>query len=481
MPGVTGREVTAAYGRTSTWGSPSSVTQQILLQSLDGFDVEPVFIDDDSFSQTWRGPSEISDTTPRSQELAMQARFEDMDVWYAAGVGASSAPIEATLFNDYAALSTATGSTATAASVNTYAYRHGISSINVLNAANAARDYVNATNTAARAAASPAQLTAHANALNTIGRVNSILVYSNSSVSAPSISSTVQPLAWRHQINMAPDLSHIMTLAANVDVPKIGATEGDSAYILQISALKLRGWMLRIGENGVIQASFPVIGNRADYPSATVTKSKDFPIDRAQIKNAPAARLGNRLLRKHMRFRMKGQTDAALAETDELTTVNGPVREISFDFTRPLAEDDFAVGSDYLIEPDDDGFAELPVEITFGRMHAKTANSLYTAMLANGVFKADAQWTGPLVNSTVRREMLITIPALQIVGWRAPITGQQQVRPIGMFKMRKSDVPLAEVPGFTKHDPDSPARIVLINGNHNHLSSTSNIFRVHDD
>ena len=482
MPGVTGREVTAAYGRTNTWGTADAVTQQILLQSLDGFDAEPVFIDDDSFSQTWRGPSEISDTTPRSQELTMQARYEDMDVWYAAGVGWSSHPIVAEIFaapGDYVK-----GQSGDIGPVNTLASAYGVTSVALAEVGTASQGYMMQTATTA-GAPTATNITALSNAVTTLANANNTLVKHNADAT------TKQPIAWTHQINMAPDLTHVLTLAANVDVPGVGLADNaqDTArYILQVTSLKVRGWMLRIGENGVLQASFPVVGNDADYIPAnkaintTLGDDNYNPLNRSTIKAASPARLGNRLLRKNMKFRMKPQTaSGALGTEDEMTGVYGPVREISFDFTRPLAEDDYAVGQSFVIEPDDDGFAELPVEITFGRMHAKSANSMQRGLLTNAVFKADAVWTGPLINSTTPRKFTIGIPALQIIGWRAPITGQQQVRPIAMFKMRKSDVDLSSVDGFAKYEADTPARFLLTNANKDRLSSTANYFKVFND
>ena len=92
MPGVSGRQIIVAYGLTNTWGVPVAVTQQILLQSLDNFDVEPMFVEDNSFAQNWRAPDEIGDTGARTQDLQIQARFEQLDIWYAAGFGRASVP-----------------------------------------------------------------------------------------------------------------------------------------------------------------------------------------------------------------------------------------------------------------------------------------------------------------------------------------------------------------------------------------------------
>ena len=86
-------------------------------------------------------------------------------------------------------------------------------------------------------------------------------------------------------------------------------------------------------------------------------------------------------------------------------------------------------GQDYVIEPDDDGFDDFPVEFTFARMNIVTANSMREHMLAAGTFKADFLFRGPYLNDAQQRQLLIEMPALQIVSWKAPVTDHNQVKP----------------------------------------------------
>lgn len=92
--GTTGRQTNFAYGRTSTWNVPATVTQQLLIESTEGFDAKPEMPDDESFTQDYIGMTEPGDNTPITPELKMRLRFEQgPDVFIAAAVGSPAAPV----------------------------------------------------------------------------------------------------------------------------------------------------------------------------------------------------------------------------------------------------------------------------------------------------------------------------------------------------------------------------------------------------
>ena len=510
--GVTGREVTAAYGTANTWGFPVLVDQQILLQSLDGMDNEPEFVNDDSFSQTWRGNSEISDNKPRSVSLTMQARFENMDIWYAAGMGAARVP--RLWFGDFdrPAVGALTGAIASSQAANSFAVvltglqpvanpgnacnSFGIWTRRAVNFESSLVEAVNSTvakstpwrastDTSVPASNRKVDNISRADALTSItdmtAAVNSAHRVLSGTASAHGVTGTFDeyPLAFEHVIDMAPSLRTILTMAYDIDVPK-------APYIGEVPSMKVAGWSFKVGSNGVMEATFPIIGSRTNYIQGdavqSLTAGSGHPNSPAQpnvvgvVDNAAAAPLGNRMFRKNMTFRMRAQyvntanvqedqgfsasNNAPLREADQVTGLDAPLKEISFDFSRPLAGDDLVVGQDYIIEPDDDGFVEMPVEMTFARMTPRTANSLYTFMQAAGIFKADLALEGPRINPIASRRMTMSFPGLQIGMWKAAVSGQSQVRPSATFNLRKADIPINSITGI---DHETPCRMVLVN------------------
>ena len=246
---------------------------------------------------------------------------------------------------------------------------------------------------------------------------------------ATSADSGAAPL-FDHVVDLAESLTTFMTLAIAFDLPTLTGVAGSNPnYVLEVPSFKLRGFNLTIGENGVIMASFPVIGTKGVYPGT------DGRNTRTSIRAVPRARVGNRFFRKDMTLRMNASTGSALAATDELTGIKSPVMNINFDFTRPLAED-FVVGQDYIIEPDDDGFVEFPMTMEFGRMNIFTANSIRDHMLKGQSYKLDASYKGPAANKIQRRELLFEMPSAQVLMWKAPVSGHAQIKPSAEFKLR---------------------------------------------
>lgn len=347
MPGVTGREVKAAYARCNTWGVPASVTQQVLLSSNDGLDPQWQVVDDEAFSQDFIGSGEVGDHQSVQQELQLIGRFTEMDSWFAASMGGASTPVVV------------------------------------------------------------------------------------SSVAANSL------VAYQHNIVLTSELSHNYTLALTEDV-----------LVREVPSMRVRGFTLRVGDMGRLLVSFPIVGSKVVFNSTVNTNST--------VQVARAATIGNRMFRKSTRFRLNNQSAGALGATDEITIA----REFVFAYSRPVATDDFVLNQDYIIEPDDDGFAEMSLEITYARMNTVSANSLVTAFPNGASFKGDIFVQGPFINSTTRMSMLIEMPNLQVYGWRGNVTGQSQVRPVCTFRLKSASAAPTGMTGLTL-----PFRMTLINTN----------------
>lgn len=321
--GVTGRECTAAYVRTSAWRTPSSVLYQIPITSADGIDANVQLVTDAAFNQDYLMEGEVGDQMPLSPELGGKLRYEHFDTWLAAALGSPTNPT-------------------------------GVSSQ---------------------------------------GAATSLVAYS-------------------HVVNLAPEVWPMFTLAVD-----------NSQYVTEVPSFKVRGFTIRNGDNGSMEVSFQTVGNKANYDSTTNTNST--------VGAALANSFANRVLRKNGTFRMNVQSAGALAGAN----ANSLVKEVAIGVSRPLADSDHCFGNDDVAEPEDDGFAEFTLELTYARMNTVSANSLATALKVGRVFKADMDFLGPYINSATQREIKFEWPCLQLApgGFKAQPVEHSQVKPTATF------------------------------------------------
>jgi hypothetical protein len=325
MPGVTGADVKAAFAVSNTWGTPASVTAQVLLTTTEGLDGMPTLVDDDAFNQSFLGEGESGDYPALTPELGMQLRYE--------------------------------------------------------------------------------------------GAAPKFIAYAMGSAAAPSsVSSGPNSItAYSHLLTMAASLTKYLTLAID-----------ETEYVLEVPSLKIRGYSLKVGENGRMMITFPAVGAKPSYASTVNTNST--------VGGATAASLLNRAYRRQGVFRMNLQSAGSLAASD----ANAYVTDITMGAQTPLTTDDFVFGQDYIIEPTFSGFAEFPLDITFAQMNTTTANSLVIAAQTAKVFKADLTFTGAYINSTTPRSITFEWPALQIVDFKAPVTGHNAVKPVVSFRAKQA-------------------------------------------
>lgn len=219
-------------------------------------------------------------------------------------------------------------------------------------------------------------------------------------------------VAHQHVVVLSPENWPFFTLAVD-----------NSQYVTEVPTLKIRGFMIRVGANGVMEVEFQTVGNKSNLGTSTVNIN-------STVAGAVVNSLGNRVFRKQGTFRMNVQGAGALAAAN----ANSLVKEISFGITRPLADDDHVLGNDSIAEPDDNGFAEFPLELTFARMNTVSANSLARALGSGTSFKADLDFLGNFINSTTQREMKFEWPNLQLYTFEAQPAGHGQVKPKATFK-----------------------------------------------
>jgi hypothetical protein len=344
--GITGRQVRAAFARSSTWNTPASVTQQLLIQSTAGLDDQPTLVEDPAFGQGYMGTPEIGDRPALTPSLPMQLRFEQgSDVLIAGAMGSAAAPA------------------------------------------------------------------------STSGQgANSLVAYT-------------------HALTLAPVVTHMFSLANDL-----------IQYVQEVPTFKVRGFNIKVGNNGVMEIGFPIVGNRAKYDSTTNTNST--------VGAATAATPGNRAFRRNATLRMNAQTGGSLVAADAMTLA----KEFTLNFARPLASADFVLASDTVAEPDDDGIAEFGLDVTFARMNSVTANQLATAFSAGSAFKADVTMLGTYINSTTQRTLKFEFSNLLVSKYDATVAGHGLLRPVVSFKGYSVVAAPTGMSGLT-----DPLRVTIIN------------------
>ena len=331
MAGINGRDVKVAYKIATTWGTAASVTKQINLRTLEGFQAKPGVVTDESFNQTFIGEGEVGDYAPTTPELVLDLRYD------------GAAPV--------------------------------------------------------------------------------MLALAMGSASAPSVVSSVAAgslVAYEHTLTLANDLTKFCTMAAmyGTGVPHL---------VMEVPSLKPRGFSLAVGDNGKMQISVPCVGNKTVYNSTVNINSTIAP--------AAADALTNRVFRKQGVFKMNRMSAGSLVAGDAQN-----IREFNLTYARPLADADHVFGQDYIIEADDDGWAEFTAELVYPRMTSANANSL-VVMFPNGEhLKASFVFTGAYINSMSTYVAWFNFPAMQVTEWAAPVTGHNLVRPIAKVALRQASV-----------------------------------------
>lgn len=229
---------------------------------------------------------------------------------------------------------------------------------------------------------------------------------------AISTSASGQTTSWLHVIDLAP----------NIDGLGLTLGEDKQLYVDELTSAKVKGFAMQVGDGGVMDKSFKLIGSKMTNISSTNTRST--------VNGATFPALENRVFRKHGVFRMNRHGAAGLGSSDIVTIEN-----FALDFDRPQ-DAPHVFGQDYVYEPADQGFPTVKVTITFPRMNTVSANSMYQALRDDTQFKADMIYSGAYINSTDQYQEKYQFPALELDEWSAPVTGANQVKPTATFSAK---------------------------------------------
>lgn len=231
------------------------------------------------------------------------------------------------------------------------------------------------------------------------------------SPNAVTLSSSVggQVTSWQHVIDLAPSIDGLGITAA---IDKRLFTE-------ELTSAKVYGFDWAVGDNGVMDESFRFMGTKPTIQSSVNINSTVY--------GAAFPALNERIFQKQGTFRMNIQSAGSLVAADKVDAEN-----VQITFTRPQ-DAPHVFGQDYIYEPADNGFPEIRVTVNYPRMNTVTANSLYAALLADRVFKADMTFLGVNINSADTQKVLWQFPCLEIDEHSLPLNGPTQIKPTATF------------------------------------------------
>jgi hypothetical protein len=103
-----------------------------------------------------------------------------------------------------------------------------------------------------------------------------------------------------------------------------------------------------------------------------------------------------------------------------------------------------------MIEPADNEFPTVSMQVTFPRMNTVSANSLYGHLTAGTAFKADITYLGAYINSTDRLTTLYQFPYVELQDFATPTQGAAQVKPTATFMVKEASSAPTGMTGVTK-------------------------------
>ena len=213
------------------------------------------------------------------------------------------------------------------------------------------------------------------------------------------------PTSWKHIIDLAPSTDGLgVTFAVDKEL-----------YVDELTSGKVYGMSFGLGDSGVFDVTYKVLGTQMTNISSTNTRST--------VNGATFTALNDRVFQKHMTVRLNGYSAGSLTASDEIK-----VEGLEWSFERPQ-DAPFVTNQDYIYEPGDNGHPMIKVSWTYPRMNTVSANSLYQSLRSDTKYKADLFAQGAFINSTDKLSVRYEFPYLELDDFQATVTGPNQVKP----------------------------------------------------
>lgn len=236
---------------------------------------------------------------------------------------------------------------------------------------------------------------------------------------------------------------HVIDLAVDTDGLVGCAAIDKEQYVDELTSFKVYGLKEEVGDGGVMDKTYKVLGSKPTDISSTNTRST--------VHGASFVALSNRVFRKQGVFRLNAQAATGLAAANKVD-----VEDWNLEFERPQ-DAPHVFGQDYVYEPANNGFPTVRITFTYPRFGTLAA-SLRASRRNNAVWKGDMTFTGSNINSTDAYTRLYQFPYLEVEDLDENLEGAQQLKPTCVMVAKQVASAPTSMPGVTK-----PFRLTLIN------------------
>ncbi len=206
-------------------------------------------------------------------------------------------------------------------------------------------------------------------------------------------------------------------------------------FISEIPSAKCTGFELSFGDNGRGMVTFMFTGAKTNIDSAINTST--------QISALTFPTQGMRAFFKQLVFRLNAYSGGALSASEAFD-----ITDLKLKYEQPLDEL-YKAGADYVIEPEDNDYPDISLDITFARLTSAT-DDFIGYHRDNTSLKADMTITGPTLAGS-NYKLLFQFPNLIVS--TAPVefkSGAENVQPAVTMKAYKAASAPTGMTGVTK-------------------------------
>ncbi len=194
-------------------------------------------------------------------------------------------------------------------------------------------------------------------------------------------------------------------------------------FISEIPSAKCTGFELKFGDNGRGEIVWMFTGTKEKVDSSVNTST--------QVSALTFPTQGMRAFFKQAEFRVNLQSGGALGTSDEMD-----ITELSLKYEQPMDEK-FIAGQDYVIEPEDNAYPEITINVTAARL-TSTTDDFIGYHRDNTSLKGDLTITGPALAAT-NYKLLFQFPNLIVTAAPVEFKGAaENVAPSISFKAYKA-------------------------------------------
>jgi hypothetical protein len=187
-----------------------------------------------------------------------------------------------------------------------------------------------------------------------------------------------------------------------------------SVYVSEVPGAVLNGFEIRVGEMGRMEVDWLFVGNNEVEDSTTNTST--------QVAALTFPTLGRRFFFKDCVIRLNSQAGGSLASSDAI-----PFTTFKLRVEQPV-DVKFAGGQQTIIQPLDNGFPKITLELTFARFNS-TSQAFFANMKAGTRYKGDIVFTGPTIDATSTYGLKFQFPHLSVMSLASPMPNVQQGEP----------------------------------------------------